>query len=252
MTEVSLAPELAASESPSPAREWNLVPLLAPHECDRVLERIQARRANWIPRIPGLPFYSLGAASYLDAGMGRTEYYERAAECNPLLKRDFGWLYRKLRRVLADHLRAHVMFAKRAARPGFHIFLGHPAFKRPLSRLHFDLQFHNLEWPAGAEMDFSRPFSFTLAIRLPRAGAGLHLWDIDKATWDAMSPVARNRIAEEIPPRYVRYRTGSMVCHSGMVLHRIAPVTEDPQPDDMRVTLQGHALPGQDGYYVYW
>lgn len=216
------------------------------------MERVSARRSEWIPRMSGLPFYSLGAASYLDAGSGRAGYYARAAACNPQLERDFGWLYRKLRRALADRLQAHVVFAPRAARPGFHIFLGHPAFRQPLGRVHFDLQFHHLEWPDGAEMDFSRPFSFTLAIRLPRSGAGLHLWDIDKETWDAMSPAARNRTAEEISPRYVRYRTGSMVCHSGMVLHRIAPATEDPQPEDMRVTLQGHALPGAGGYYVYW
>ena len=252
MNEAPSPLEQSATESRSQDPKWDLVPLLAPHECNRVLERVKARRQSWIPRMPGLPFYSLGAASYLDAGRGRAGYYERAAACNPMLKRDFGWLYRKLRKALANHLQTHVMFATGAACPGFHIFLGHPAFKRPLGRIHFDLQFHDLEWPPEAEVDFSRPFSFTLAICLPRSGAGLHLWDIDKTTWDAMSPSARNRIAEEIPPRYARYRTGSMVCHSGMVLHRIAPATEDLQSDDLRVTLQGHALPGQDGYHMYW
>ena len=252
MSELSSRPEPTASETTSHFEDWNLVPLLDPHECARVIERIDARRADWIPRNPELPFYSLGAASYLDVGGGRTGYYDRAAAYNPLLEHDFGWLYRKLQRALEDHLRAHVIFEKRAALPGFHIFLAHPAFTQPLGRIHFDLQFHNIEWPAAGEMDFSRPVSFTLAVRLPRSGAGLHLWDIDKAAWDAMSPATRDRIGEEVPPHYVRYRTGSMVCHSGLVLHRIAPAAEHLLPDDMRVTLQGHALPGRQGYYVYW
>ena len=232
--------------------EWGFLPLLSPGECTRVLERVEARREDWIPRSLGLPFYTLGAASYLDAGRGQSEYYDKAAAFNPLLERDFGWLYRRLQGSIAKHLRAAVAFEDRAARPGFHIFLAHPAFMHPIGRIHFDLQFRDLEWPDEKEFDFSRSVSFTLAIRLPRSGAGLEVWDLDKVTWDAMSPTERKRFAENVPPRRIPYRTGWMVCHSGMLMHRIAPATGYPQPDDMRITLQGHALPSQDGYRLYW
>ncbi len=229
------------------------VPLLNADECARALERVQARRDAWTQRYPGLPAYTLGAASYLDSGPGRRDaYHARAAALNPLLEREFGWLYERLLEALGESLHAGVAFEPRAARPGFHIFLAHEAFKRPLGRVHFDLQFMDVDWPDGQRMDFSRPVSYTLAIRLPESGAGLHAWDVGKAEYDAMDPAARDRIGEERTPEYVPYREGTMAVHSGMLLHRIAPAADDLRPDDARVTLQGHALPGPDGYRLYW
>ena len=229
------------------------IPLLSADECARALELVRARRDAWTQRYPGLPAYTLGAASYLDSGPGRRDaYHARAAALNPLLEREFGWLYERLLEALGESLQAGVAFEPRAARPGFHIFLAHEAFKRPLGRIHFDLQFMDIDWPDGQRMDFSRPVSYTLAIRLPEAGAGLHAWDVGKAEYDAMDPAARDRIGEERTPEYVPYREGTMALHSGMLLHRIAPAADDLRPDDARVTLQGHALPGPDGYRLYW
>ena len=228
------------------------VPLLDAGECARVLERVQAHRAVWTQRYPGLPAYTLGAASYLDSGPGRhAAYHAKAAALNPLLEREFGWLYERLLEALGEHLGAEAAFEPRAARPGFHVFLAHEAFRQPLGKVHFDLQFMNIDWPDGRRMDFSRPVSYTLAIRLPKSGAGLHTWDVGKAEYDAMDPAARDRIGQERTPDYVPYREGSMVCHSGMILHQIAPAPA-LLPDDVRVTLQGHALPGRNGYRLYW
>ena len=228
--------------------------LLTVEECHRVLAGSEANRAAWTNRYPGLPAYTLGAASYLDSGPAagqRAAYHARAKALNPLLEREFGWLYERLLKALREHLRAEVSFAPDAARPGFHIFLADPAFKRPLGRIHFDLQFEGIDWPEDG-MDFSRPVSYTLAIRLPKAGAGLQTWDIGKAEFDALSPEARRRIGDDETSGYVPYREGFMVCHSGMLLHRIAPAGSDLRADDMRVTLQGHALPGPNGYRLYW
>lgn len=228
--------------------------LLTAAECGCVLARVEANRASWTNRYPGLPAYTLGAASYLDSGPGagqRAAYHARAKALNPLLEREFGWLYERLLKALRKHLRAEVAFAPRAARPGFHIFLADPAFRRPLGRIHFDLQFEGIDWPGGG-MDFSRPVSYTLAIRLPQAGAGLQTWNIGKVEFDALSPGARQRLGDGETPDYVPYREGVMVCHSGMLLHRIAPARGRLRAGDMRVTLQGHALPGRNGYRLYW
>ena len=229
------------------------IPLLTSQECGRVLEGVRARRAAWTRRHPALPFYTLGAASYLDSGAGRRDaYYEKAAALNPVLERGFGWLYERLLAALGRHLGAEVAFQPRAARPGFHVFLAHEGFKHPLGRVHFDLQYLDLEWADVDRMDFSQPVSCTLAVRLPRSGAGLRTWGIGKAEYDAMEPAARDAIGRERAHAYVPYREGVMVCHSGMLLHQIAPAGPDLHPDDMRVTLQGHALPGRDGYRLYW
>lgn len=227
-----------------------LLPLLTPEECDRTLERVLANRERWTARHPGLPFYTFGAASYLDAENDPDLYYRRAAALNPVLEREFGWLHDRVLEALSGHLDAPATFEPRAGRPGFHVFLAHEAFKRPLGRIHFDLQYEGLEWD-GAR-DFSRPVSFTLAVKLPHAGAGLQTWDIAKADYDALAPDERERFRLDAEPDYVAYRAGAMLCHSGLLLHRIAPVQEDMRPNDMRVTLQGHALPGADGYRVYW
>ena len=228
------------------------IPLLSADECARVLERVEAHRAVWTQRYAGLPAYTLGAASYLDSGPGRrAAYHEKAAALNPLLEREFGWLYERLLEALGEHLGAEAAFEPRAARPGFHVFLAHEAFRRPLGKVHFDLQFMDVDWPDGRSMDFSRPVSYTLAVRLPKSGAGLRTWDVGKAEYDAMEPAARDRIGRERAPDYVPYREGGMVCHSGMILHQIAPAP-DLLPDDVRVTLQGHALPGRNGYRLYW
>ncbi len=224
--------------------------LLTPEECGRAVEGIEARKELWEPRYPGLPFYTLGAASYLDTGRG--EYGTRAARFNPVLEQEFGWLYERLLGALRGHLGAEVAFEPRAARPGFHIFLAHEAFKRPLGRIHFDLQYSGIEWEAENEPDFSRPLSYTLAIRLPRSGAGLHLWDFTKAEYDASGMTDLEAVGRERAPDYIPYREGEMVCHSGLLLHRIAPARGGVRLDDMRVTLQGHALPGRDGYRLYW
>lgn len=227
------------------------IPLLAPDECDRVVERVEANRDAWTRRHPAAPFYTLGAASYLDASISREAYYRLAAELNPLLDREFGWLHRRILPAVGEHVGLPASFAPRAALPGFHVFLAHEAFRRPMGRIHFDLQFQDLDWDRELGVDFSRPVSFTLAVRLPAAGAGLRTWEISKAEFDALGPEGPDMIDRERPADYVAYRTGELVCHSGLLLHQIAPAV-DMRPDDARITLQGHALPGRDACWFYW
>ena len=229
------------------------ISMLNAGECAAVLARVQANRPRWTKRYPGLPFYTLGTASYLDSGpVRRDAYYRKAAATNPLLEHEFGWLYERLLEALGDHLRAPVQFEPRAARPGFHIALAHEAFRKPLAKAHFDLQFFGVEWSDEDRMDFTQPVSYTLAVRLPRSGAGIRIWDLDKEEWDEMTPQARERIANERVPEYVAYREGEMVCHSGLLLHQIAPAQGAIYDNDIRLTLQGHALPSRDGYRLYW
>lgn len=243
----------AASASPGEPVNADVerLALLDGEECARAAEQVWALRPEWENRVPGLPFYTLGAASYLDGG-DRDAYYGKAAALNPILEREFGWLYDRMLGALGDRLGAPVAFETCAARPGFHIFLAHEAFKRPLSRIHFDLQYQEIDWSAHAGIDFSRPLSFTLALQLPRSGAGLVTWNVAKADYDAMDAADRAQLDEDCPPRYVAYRKGELICHSGLLLHRIAPAQPGMHPDDVRLTLQAHALRGRDGYWLYW
>lgn len=225
-------------------------------ECGRAADLIYALRPHWEPRLADAPFFTLGAASYMDAipAARQAEYYEKAARLNPVLEENFGWLYAKLTRALEQHLGAACAFEPRAARPGFHIFLPVPVFQQSLASIHVDLQYELLDWRGHPRPDFGNPVSFTLSVVLPRGGGGLHTWDVP---YEAVRGLSRPEIARTVastPPELRRYAPGSIVLHSGHTLHQIAPLPaiEPGDPRDARITLQGHAMRSEGTWWLYW
>ncbi len=227
------------------------VPMLSPDECSRVLDEIEALRPLWVlrrKRAGALQFHTLGAASYLDFG----QYFERAAMFNPHLERSFGWLYDRLLQTLRERLHCEVAFEPRAARPGFHIFRPNDDLTILAGNRHFDVQFEQIAWPDRDRFDFSTPLSYTLAIRLPHSGGGLNIWPLTKTEYESMDAAARSRFDVNGSIEYVPYQEGSLVCHSGLLMHTGAAARTTLRPDDMRITLQGHALWCDEGYRLYW
>ena len=108
------------------------------------------------------------------------------------------------------------------------------------------------------ELELSRFASFTLPLSLPRAGGGLLVWesvtsvDVDEhaAARDLRQWEATEELTCERPAVHHAYATGTLVVHSGHVVHQIAPW--ELAAGDARVTLQGHALFHQDEWQVYW
>ncbi len=229
------------------------VPLLTDEECERAWRDVHELRPRWIRRDAALPFFTLGAASYLDATSGRyAAYRELARATNPLLRDRFGWLLERLADAVARHVGKPAVYADDLALPGFHVFLAHPAFAGDTASIHYDLQYQGIDWSAVGTVDTSDQRSLTLAIRLPCAGAGLRIWDVDARDMASLSPEEqRRRRAERRHPRTVAYRTGCLVIHSGHHLHQIAGM-RDQRPDDERVTLQAHAASGPERWVVYW
>jgi hypothetical protein len=229
--------------------------LLDTSDCARIDTQIKELRQHWVPRgsLPSTSFFTLGAASYLD---DVEEYRARAAALNPVLRDGFGWLYSRVTDFLERRLHAPVGFAKDLALPGFHIWLTPAIFVTPDASVHFDLQYLRT-WPKDAEgVDYTRPLSFTLPIRLPRRGGGLNLWDV---TYDRY-----RRFAERVNTRMqpmdltvlldrmrVPYTPGAIVLHSGHLMHQIGEIDE-VAPGDERITLQGHALFQQGEWKLYW
>jgi hypothetical protein len=179
--------------------------------------------------------FTLGAASYIDAVRDKAGYRQLAEEINPVLEAEFGWLYERLAGSLEAELGAPVRMRDGAARPGFHIFLRHEAFRFSLGAVHRDLQFKHLDWSDFGTVDFEHPISFTLSIALPKSGAGLNRWL--SSTADA--------------PTYHPYTAGSMVVHSGFDVHQIAPASELVE-GDRRITLQGHGVLADGAWCLYW
>jgi hypothetical protein len=231
------------------------IELLDASECARVDAQIKELRSHWVPRspTPATGFFTLGAASYLD-DLG--EYRQRAAVLNPVLHDGFAWLYTRLIDFLERRLRAPVGFAEELAIPGFHIWLTPAIFVTPDASVHFDLQYLRA-WPKDVTgVDFTRPLSFTLPIRLPRRGGGLNLWDV---TYERYRRFAE-RLQAPLQPMDVTllldrmrhpYTPGAIVMHSGHLMHQIGEI-DQVAPGDERITLQGHALFQQGEWKLYW
>lgn len=226
-------------------------------ECRRASDLVYALRPHWEPRMPDAPFFTLGAASYVDAAVPaerETRYYAKAARLNAILDENFGWLYAKLMRSIEERLGGRAAFEPRAARPGFHIFLPVPLFQLSVAKIHADLQFRLLDWSDHPLPDFSNPMSFTVSVVLPRGGGGLNTWDVPFESVRGLAPEEIARKVSSIPPEFRPYAPGSMVLHSGQTLHQIAPLPdiEPGDPRDARITLQGHAIQSDGTWWLHW
>ena len=226
------------------------LPLLDPTGCAAIVRQVDALRPSWLRRDPDLPFYTLGACSYIDGRIDQG-YRRSAATLNPLLDQSFDALYDQVLDALRARVGCDFELSPETARPGFHVFEYHPRFEYPLASIHFDRQFEEVPWSHPERMDFNSPLSFTLPLRLPRSGGGLNTWPADWSDWSGDRPPTPELIARTLPMRYVRYDEGVLMLHSGHLLHQIAPAT-DMQPTDRRITLQGHAVPLDGVCQVYW
>lgn len=227
------------------------IAVLEESACARARAELHALRDRWCRRRAALPFFTLGAAAYLDAQRGTAAYDERAALDGSLLRECFGWVHERVAAALAEALGGPVRVAHEHAPPGFHLYQSHPAFERPIAEVHFDLQQHRLDWGDPERVDWTRPISFTLPVALPQRGGGLHTWDISYAEITALDRTARRDLFRGAARTHHPYRLGEMVMHSGHLLHQAAPGIE-LRDEDERFTLQGHALRRDGVWDLYW
>jgi len=227
------------------------IDVLSESECRRARATLDELQPYWVVRKPSIPFYTLGAASYLDAKSGFENYRRTAEQFNPLLKEHFAWLLESVADRLATLLGEQVECSPIMALPGFHIYLSCKLFEKPIASIHFDLQYKNLEWERLNECDFERPLSFTLPVALPETGGGLYTWNIDYEDTRNLDAKAFHEVVERRPRQYHAYSTGKMFIHSGHTLHQAAP-GRDLKWTDERITLQGHALKCDSRWQLYW
>ena len=227
------------------------IPLLSAAECAAARETVFALSERWIARHAMVPFFTLGTASYLDAGRRAPSYLESAERDNPMLREHFDWLHQRLIAALANDLGEPVALHPAFARPGFHVFQRCVIFEQRFASVHRDLQYKALPWKPEDEADFARPLSFTLAVSMPSAGAGLLLWDLHHDTLEGLAEKEVAALAAAQPPTYHPYRLGVLNVHSGHQLHQIAPTKFDGEGQE-RLTLQGHAIRCGGTWQVYW
>ncbi|MEP0919091.1 hypothetical protein NC981_19860 [Leptolyngbya sp. DQ-M1] len=245
--------------------------ILAASDCARVRETIAALRPHWIQRHPIAPFYTLGASNYYDIANNLERPYPHiAAQANPVLRNHLGWLYDQLAETLSQMLQAPVCYPEGFALPGFHIFESFPGFEQPQSLLHdewFQQRYNPgviatpihcdtphllFNWGASYnDIDFNHPISFTLAIALPQNGAGMYVWDLHRSETLGLSQEKVRNLLDTRDKQLYRYQIGDAAVHSGYYYHQVAPFWQ-AQPDDVRITLQGHGLKCRGIWQLYW
>jgi hypothetical protein len=234
-------------------------------ECAETLRRVDRLRECWTKRSDS-GFFTLGAASYLDAAKSREAYLALAAQRNPVLFNAFDDLYVGLLGFLEHVLDEPVTYDECLALPGFHIFessgrrseSGRPsgspedveADNSAAKRAHFDIQFRHAipDWTPDATL------SFTLPLAQPTAGAGLAVWHF-RYEEAVRQNLPGQRFAAQNPYQRLSYQTGRMILHDGFVLHAIlhgASDTAGSARQGRRITLQGHAVRCQGRWTCYW
>lgn len=225
---------------------------LTEKECKETLQKVHALKDHWKSRMgKGFPFFTLGTASYLDAGDKGEVYYKlKAKDTNALLKENFPSLYDRVMESLIKATGKKVEYEDQLALPGFHIFQYCEMFNYPIASEHFDLQFKEMFW-GYRNVEYDNPITFTLTIRLPSGGGGLNYWDIFYTDVEELSNTELKDLRDETEKKYFEYQEGKMIVHGGLMLHQIAPA-KDMKPDDERITLQGHGLICDNILRVYW
>jgi hypothetical protein len=238
------------------------IPVLDRVGCERACAEVRRLSSHWIPRMP-LPafFFTLGVASYQDLagpgpGVAPQDYYQQAPMYNAIILNHLSWLLERVRNILECWLGAPAHFNQRLAVPGFHIFEGPAIPRADVASIHCDLQYQLISWNDGAPPpDLADPISFTLPIRLPQGGSGLNGWDLAYEEIPALLREHRAaRLGEVIHHRtktFHPYSLGVMVVHSGHQVHQIGP-SAHVQPEDQRITLQGHGLRRGSEWVLYW
>ena len=215
-------------------------------ECERIVNTLIKRQNEWEVRSPiGDFFMSYGALTYLDAEGGYYESYtQKSKYFNEILMEDFDWMYSKIKSYYEERFEKPVVF--KYALPGFHIFqtaemLNHEHIKNSAS-IHVDLPHRPHEW----DSDILAVSSFTIAVKLPRCGAGLNIWQ-DKNVFDNIETVffdeldEKNQLKVTESAEYFPYKLGYIYEQSGLTRHQITCKGEVME-NERRVTLQGHIV----------
>lgn len=226
-------------------------PLLDGAECRAAADAILALRPSWIQRHHEAPFYTLGAASYMDAEggpAGRARYEAMAQQYNPALEEAFGPLFARVAEAVAERLQAPVALTVKQALPGFHVFLSHPGFEQQVAPIHTDKQYELLDWGGRTP---EATLSITLPIVVPEHGAWMHVWGMHRRDWPAALVEGWQAMLMRAPRHDVSYKPGELVFHSGQFVHRIAPA-RSLGPDDARITLQAHGVLLDGVWQLYW
>ena len=247
--------------------KFEVASLLSENECKRIYSSINLLDMKcFVDRMAGLS--TLGYSSYLDiehpiaskyygpTGGTLSSYLAKANQLNPFLRETFKELYSTISDFFSKRFNVECRPHELAALPGFHLYSNHHSFSSQTSHIpHFDGQYEMLLPIFSSELSrdkcFNKTLSFTLPISLPSCYSGIRFWEFHYK--DVVNSKDGSLAAKlsTLKPNELRYEIGTIVYHSGHLLHQIKAWSAK-QLDAPRVTLQGHGLLVDDILYLYW
>ena len=186
-------------------------------------------------------FWTLGAATYQDDVLA---YPAIANAFNPIISAYFGKYFNYVKDALHIAFDTEIgMFAKDVGLPSFHIFNHEVGATK--GHIHTDEPYERIDLSA---FKWDAPFSFTIAVELPKNGGGIDFW------WNhSGEELERLNALGSIPePSYLPYQLGKMYLHSGKHPHRIANPEPHMGEGEWRITLQGHGITTDDSIAIYF
>jgi hypothetical protein len=239
-------------------KDKTMVPTLSQAECASLASKIFELRQHWIKRtmqdftIP-LSFWTIGYATYLDGPEG---HVQSKNGMNSFLLKHFSGLYEKVSAALQESLQREVRTYPEYNLPGFHIYQGNPNLPLGLycgGTIHYDTPHKRANFQFAVSDE--EVFSFTLPIQLPKRGGGLNYWPeipahLPAGDWFHQSPPeTKEWLAKNV--KHLKYNTGLLVIHDCNILHQMSNEVKT-DPDDWRITLQGHGIFREDHWMIYF
>lgn len=222
-------------------------PMLSGVQSAAVRDAVDAARRHWLARTHTYPFYTVGAVAQFDALDGSDAYAQCAARENPKLLEWFAPLYAQLQSTLAGALGSGVEYRAGWALPAFRIFSACRGAALPLAPVHCNVQYLDLDTTSA---DLTQPISFALTIALPERGASLTEWDLSYDQTVGLDTEETAHLLDAAPHSDHELHAGELLIYAAERYHQMAPMRH-PRHDDVRITLEGHALFVDGVWQVY-
>ena len=194
-------------------------------DIDKIADKIMQLKPLWVKRPSEFIFYTLGPCAYLDGT--KPEYKRDLKLINPILKEEFGDLYKKISEYLKQILGEEVTLNDDLAHPSFHIIFSNEYAVYNGGNWHIDTPQVTAGYPDHKQI------TFTVAIKLPFGGGGIDYTEDQRTA------------------QYLPYKEKEIIVHDGLTMHRIAPMQKHI-PGDVRITMQGHVIRINGKLNMFW
>ncbi len=238
-----------------------LVDFFSQEESSRIINQLDKLEKYWIRRdVPnGNFFYTFSKYSSVDCIKANNETIEEINKANKFLINSMPEMYEILIKKL-ESIFGKCELANDIPIPGFFIYTERDGVQnRPngIPLIHTDGEFGYLDyyWNRFSKVEHESSFGFTIALELPKSGAGMCLWDepdygfysnsewaqsVQKAnfyTSEQSIDFMDNRIKNKTP-NIVEYSVGKAMIQQGEQIHSVAHGV-NLTTNDRRITLQG-------------